>query len=155
MITIIRDRQQIQNLHLQFHSKLNKFFTEKIFCRVGYPGGSFESNVFYSADLDLWIGSTKLDNRFWNGFGQGRPIDWNSNSISGKINFPLEGINRRVAGAFGQDNNGKLIVLHRGKIGGGKPGIGKNYFKDNYRGDFLNAIDGDRENELCLVGELS
>lgn len=46
-------------------------------------------------------------------------------------------------------------MLHRGKIGGGRPGIGKSYFTDNFRGDFITAIDGDRETQFCLVGELS
>lgn len=155
MITVISDRQQIQKLHGQFHNKLNRFFTENIFCRVGYPGGSFEDNVHYSSELDLWIGKQELDNRFWNGFGVGRPIDWNSNSINGEINFPISGINRRVAGVFAIEDSGNVLVLHRGKIGGGKVGIGKHYFTDNFRGDFVTAIDGDRETEFCLVGELN
>jgi hypothetical protein len=52
------------------------------------------------------------------------------------------------------ENKGNILVLHRGNIGGGKKGIGKHYFKDNFRGDFVNAIDGDRETEFCLIGEL-
>lgn len=155
MINIVTNKIQIQSLHRQFHKKLNQYFTEKIFCRVGYPGGSFEDNVYYSSDLNLWIGTINLDNRFWNGFGHGRPIDWNSNSISGEINFSINGLNRRIAGAFGQDDNGNIFVLHRGRIGGGKPGIGKNYFKEKYRGEVITAIDDDRETEFCLVGELN
>jgi hypothetical protein len=155
MVTVISDKRQIQKLHHQFHDTLNKYFTEKIYCRVGYPGGSFEDDVYYSKDLDLWIGATKLENRYWNGFGHGRPIDWNSNSISGEINFSIDGINRRIAGAFAEEDNGNILVLHRGKIGGGKVGIGKAYFTDNCRCDFVTAIDGDKESEFCLVGELN
>ena len=155
MVRVVTDRQEIQNLHTQFIDKLGAFFNERIHCRIGYPGGSFEENVLYSAALNLWVGSFDRDNRFWNGFGRGRPIDSNSNSISGEINFPVEGINRRIAGAFGRDVNGNIIILHRGKIGGGRLGVGKSYFKDNFRGDFLVVTDGDRETEFCLVGELS
>lgn len=155
MLTVITDRQEIAKFHRQFHNKLYEYFTEKIYCRVGFPGGSFEDDVYYSPDLNLWIGHLKLDNRFWNGFGHGRPIDWNSNSISGEINFPIDGINRRIAGVFATEGNGNILVLHRGKIGGGKPGIGKTYFTDNFRGDFVTAIDGDRENDFCLVGDLN
>lgn len=155
MATVITDKQEIAKLYRQFQHKLLEHFTEKFYCRVGFPGGSFEDDVYYSPDLHLWIGYAKLDNKFWNGFGHGRPIDWNSNSISGEINFPIEGINRRIAGAFARENNGNILVLHRGKIGGGKPGIGKTHFTDNFRGDFVTAIDGDRENDFCLVGDLS
>jgi len=155
MITVITDRQEIQRLHRRFQRQLQQYFTEPFHCRIGYPGGSWNGDVQYSSEFDLWIAERQLDNRYWNGFGSGRPIDWNSNSLSGEINFPYEGINRRIAGVFAIEDNENILVLHRGKIGGGKPGIGKNFFTDNFRGDFVTAIDGNRETQFCLVGELS
>lgn len=155
MITVITDRQQIKTLHGQFHKRLDKFLTEDIDCWVGYPSGSFEDTVRYSPKLDIWISQAEHDNKFWNGFGVGRPIEGKNNSLNGEINFPYEGNYRRIAGAFAIEDNGNILVLHRGKIGGGKPGIGKHYFTDNFRGDFVTAIDGDRDTEFCLVGELN
>jgi hypothetical protein len=155
MITIITDEKQIQDLHKEFHKKLDRFLREQINCWVGFPGGNFQDTVRYSSDLDIWISVQELDTRFWNGFGLGRPVEGSNNSLAGEINFPYEDINRKIAGAFGVEDNGNILVLHRGRIGGGKKGIGKTYFTDNFRGDFITAIDGDRETEFCLVGELN
>ena len=154
MVTVITDKKQIAEFHKRFHKQLDNFLTENIDCWVGYPSGSFEDTVRYSPELNIWLSHLKHDNKFWNGFGVGRPIEGKNNSLNGEINFPFEGNYRRVAGAFAEEDNGNILVLHRGKIGGGKPGIGKHYFTDNFRGDFVTAIDGDRETEFCLVGEL-
>lgn len=155
MITVVTNRQEIGKLHKQLHNQLDKYLTENIDCWVGYPSGSFQDIVRYSPELDIWISQAEHENKFWNGFGVGRPIEGKNNSLNGEINFPYEGNYRRIAGAFAIEDNGNILVLHRGKIGGGKPGIGKNYFTDNYRGDFITAIDGDRETNFCLVGELN
>ena len=155
MITVVTERQEVQKLHNQFHKRLDKYFTEDIHCWVGYPSGRFNDTVRYSPELDIWISQTIQETKFWNGFGVGKPIEGKNNSLNGEINFPFEGNNRRIAGAFATEGNGNILVLHRGKIGGGKPGIGKNQFTDNFRGDFVTAVDGDRETDFCLVGELN
>lgn len=155
MINVETDRQKIIKLHKQFHKQLDKFLTVGVTCWVGYPSGSFEDTVMYSPVLNIWLSHGEDDNKFWNGFGVGEPIEGKNNSLNGEINFPKEGNYRRVAGVFADDDNGNILVLHRGKIGGGKPGIGKKYFTNNFRGDFVTAIDGDRETEFCLVGELN
>ncbi|MGQ1947728.1 hypothetical protein ACT3CD_11580 [Geofilum sp. OHC36d9] len=154
MITVIEDRKQIAKFHERFQSRLNDFFTEKIDCIVGFPGGSFSDTVRYSNELNIWTSTEIINNKYWNGFGIGRPFEGRGNSLNGEINFPITGINRSIAGAFAKQDSGEIIVLHRGKIGGGKKGIGKNFFINNYRGDFVSVIDGDRETEFCLIGEL-
>ncbi len=155
MITVITDGKEIQKLQRRFKRQLQQYFTQPFYCRIGYPGGSLNGDVQYSSEFDLWIAEQQLDNRYWNGFGSGRPIDSNSNSLCGEINFPYEGINRRIAGAFAVEDSGNIVVLHRGKIGGGRTGIGKGFFTDNFRGDFVTAVDGSIETQFCLVGELS
>jgi len=155
MIKIITDKKRIAELHRKFQNQLSVFLNDEITGWIGYPSGSFEDKIKYSSELNIWISHNEQPNRFWNGFGVGKPREGKNNPLNGEINFPFEGINRRVAGVFAQEDNGKILVLHRGRIGGGKPGIGKNYFKDNFRGDFVIAIDSDRETEFCLVGELN
>lgn len=155
MIKVITDKKRITELHRKFQNQLSNFLTDEIYGWIGYPSGSFEDKIKYSDELNIWISHNEQSNRFWNGFGIGKPREGKNNPLNGEINFPFEGINRRVAGAFAQEDKGKILVLHRGRIGGGKPGIGKNYFKNNFRGDFVIAIDEDRETEFCLVGELN
>jgi hypothetical protein len=154
MIAVISDKKQITKLHKSFQIVIDKYFDEEINCWVGFPSGNFQDDVRYSADLNLWISVKEIENRYWNGFGIGRPIEGTNNSLVGEINFPYKDLNRRIAGVFAQEENGNILVLHRGKIGGGRKGVGKKLFTDNFRGGFVKAIDGDRETEFCLVGEL-
>lgn len=138
-----------------FIDNINKCFNQKIKCWVGYPGGSFEDNVSYSKEFNLWLSKQKLDTRLWNGFGIGKPIEGKNNSLVGEINFPHENIDRAIAGAFGKDLEGNIFILHRGRIGGGKKGVGKQAFIDNYRGEFITALDYDKETNFILIGELN
>lgn len=155
MIEIITDSKEIIKLHKLFIKTIRQRFDTKINCFVGFPGGSFQDNIAYSSTLDIWFSHFEHDNRFWNGFGIGRPIEGANHSLVGEINFPYEGINRRIAGAFGKETNGNILMLHRGKIGGGSPGVGKSVFVDNFRGDKVVALDGGIENDFCVVGELN
>jgi hypothetical protein len=154
MITVLTDKDQIAQLQQKFKNQLDRFLNEEIECWIGYHGGSFKETALYSKELNIWMSNFDYEKLKINLFGIGKPVEGGMNSIIGQINFPLENINRRVAGVFAIEDNKNILVLHRGKIGGGKPGIGKNLVFDNYRGDFVTAIDGERETEFCLVGEL-
>lgn len=154
MITVVSDKKEILQLHQQFQKKLKSSLVKPVDCWVGHPGGNFEDKVHYSDKLNIWLSHSKHDTRFWNGFGIGHPKEGTNNSLVGEINFPFGGINRSIAGVFAVDEKQKVLVLHRGRIGGGKKGIGKDFFMNNFRGDFITATDGDRQNEFCLVGEL-
>lgn len=155
MIQVITDGNRIRKLHSVFQNQLAKFMDKRIHCWVGYPSGSFEDRVQYSTELNIWLSKFDHENRFWNGFGIGKPKDGKNNSLNGEINFPYEGINRKIAGVFAIENNKNILVLHRGKIGGGRKGVGKVSFLNKYSGDKVTAIDGDRESLFCLVGELN
>jgi len=154
MINIVEDKATILKYHKQFQNQLGNYLNKSVDCWVGYPSGSFEDTVKHSSELNIWLSTQIHDTKYWNGFGVGQPIENKNNSLNGEINFPIKGIYRRVAGAFAIEDDGTVLVLHRGKIGGGKKGIGKNFFTNNFRGDFVNAIDGNRETRFCLVGEL-
>lgn len=154
MLTVITDKKKVSVLHRRFKKQLHDELTELVDCWVGYPSGSFADRVRYSPKFDIWISEREYPNRFWNGFGVGHPIPGKNNSLNGEINFPYEGINKHIAGVFASDEDGNIFVLHRGRIGGGKPGIGKRYFTDNFRGVFINAIEEDHETVFCLIGEL-
>ena len=153
MVRVIKDQRTIEKLHRQFLQKLADELAERIACSVGFPGGSFPDTIRYSEELNIWVSSNEQPTKLWNGFGVGRPKPWSNNSLVGEINFPFSAINRRLAGAFAIEDGEKILVLHRGKIGGGKPGIGKNHFTKNYTGEWVRAWDGDRETDFCLVAE--
>ena len=55
-------------------------------------------------------------------------------NIIAEINFPIAGKNRRLGGILARDSEREVTwLLHRGAIGGGKPGVGKLAFLDWYK----------------------
>ena len=81
------------------------------------------------------------------------PVKWRSGvGITCEINFPLSGINRRVAGAVAEDAAGDLHILHRGRIGGGRAGTGAELFWAHFAGDRVVATDGDRDTTFAVIG---
>lgn len=155
MLQVIEDRKKVKELQLRFLEQLKSQAKEIRYPILGHQGGSWEEEVNYSKRDEMWFCGFEAENRYWNGFGQGEPIDDVNANITCEINFPFEGINRRIAGVFAKDDFGDIYILHRGKIGGGRKGIGKSLFQEQYRGKFEEAIDGDRVTEFALIGELN
>jgi len=54
-----------------------------------------------------------------------------------------------------EDCNGGIFVVHRGRIGGGKKGVGKALFDDHYRGVWAIMEDGSAETMVALIGVLN
>lgn len=106
-------------------------------CQVGYQGGGGTYDIYWNAALGFWSLLSRADNRYWYCFGDhadsGGPIDGEDLGIVCEINPPLEGVNRRCAGAFAQDESGRVILTHSGKIGGGRKGIGKLAFLESLK----------------------
>jgi len=133
-----------------------RFTGEKIPVKLGHRGYSSKVEVSWSSELNIWIYSGIVQgSRYWNAFGIGKPEEGKNVSITCEINFPLRGIDRRVAGAFVVDSHGEVYVVHRGRIGGGRKGIGKLLFQENYRGEWTDVEDGELESAVALVGALS
>ena len=121
---------------------------------LGYRGGRREATIYWHPDVDIWFCFEREENRSWNAFGMGNPAETGSKSIIVEINSPYEGINRKVAAAFGIDLEGTRYLLHRGKVGGGRKGIGKERFLETYSGLLVPVQDGDKVSELIAIGAL-
>jgi len=52
------------------------------------------------------------------------------------------------------DEQGRTLLAHRGRIGGGRKNIGSELFWSNYDGKRLTVWDGDRETEVAAVAEI-
>lgn len=126
---------------------------------LGYQGGTEKKSVSWNPKLGIWWSiDTDLQSpgRFWNAFGIVED-GWDpkrKHTITCEINFAPKGVDRRVAGALARNENGQICVVHRGKIGGGRRGIGKNLFKNHYRGAWEKASDGEEVEEVALLGVL-
>ena len=79
-----------------------------------------------------------------------RPLRAKKVSLAAEINFPSDGINRALSGAFAAAENGDILVLHRGKIRGGKA-----LFFKYYTGKTITADDGGKPDTFALIGSLN
>ena len=156
MLKILDDESDIREAQQRFEEVFERFIDEKIPAKLGHLGDSFEEELSWCKDLNIWMCSGIIPgSRYWNAFGIGKPAEGKNVSITCEINFPLRGINRRVAGAFAVASLGGVHVVHRGRIGGGKKGIGKSLFQDNCRNEWRDVKDGEVESTVAMVGALS
>jgi len=131
----------------------------KVRINVGYQGAS--ENYIARTDGHLWyVGEIVEDGsrRYWNAFGF-EPKPNISNNIIVEINIPFQGKNRRIAGAFGVDRTTNRVQLfHRGRVGGGRPGIGKEAFFEWLEARkpqrIKTVLDGGYPTKMVLVAEL-
>ena len=100
-----------------------------------------------------WCARALVGSRYWNAFGlsDNTPKQNSLLPIVCEINPPLEGLNRRVQGAFVKTEDEQLLLVHRGKIGGGRRDIGRPLFFNNYQGQ-IRDING---RMFAIIGDIS
>ena len=134
MFILITAQSEITKFQHSFSENLYKHLPQATTHKFGHLGANFVENVHTNGNLWFFskLAGEPEPNRYWNAFGL-FSIDEPSN-IAVEINFPINGINRRVAGLLARDDSTNQInVLHRGNIGGGRKGIGKKAFRSWYR----------------------
>jgi hypothetical protein len=154
MIETLNNPKKIKSAYKRLRAQLLPFFSEKIFCKIGYHGGSFDETVSYSEILDLWYVSWEEDYVIKNLFGTGRPVENGICSMTGQINIPTQTVNRSIAGSFATGPSKEILLLHRGNIGGGKKDIGKHSFLENYRGEVEEVNESGVGTNFCIIGEV-
>jgi 5-methylcytosine-specific restriction protein A len=131
MLRVIETKSEMDKVQRLFMNKLCKQEDKNGIISVGYKGESHRLKASWNRSLNIWWISDTSGNRYWNAFGITEP-KWNtgsSHNIVCEINPPFQGINRRIARAFAKDFNGKLYLMHRGIIGGGRKMLERNYFR--------------------------
>ncbi|HUH64808.1 MAG TPA: hypothetical protein VLZ07_00115 [Syntrophales bacterium] len=155
MLKVLDDESAIRKYRRQFTRSFKPFIDEKITINLGHPGGTVKAKVAWSDRLGIWMFQEKIsESRYWHAFGTGRPSASSHIPITCEINFPAKGIDRRIGGALAEDSRGRIFVVHRGRIGGGKKGVGKTQFEDHYRGAWATMEDGGLETTVALIGVL-
>ena len=122
---------------------------------VGFQGDNLKLPEVF-ANNRIWFAHQSLENagvpRHWNALGSGPPVLRRSNHITVEVNPAIHGVDRRVAGLFAvDDKTGHTILLHRGRIGGGREGIGKTSFMEWYSGTQVEFFDPSHEEEESAV----
>jgi len=156
MLKVIENEPAISRHRRHFIRVLKPLISEVVPVELGHPGASTHAKVAWSERLGIWFFSKKISgHRYWNAFGVGRPERGSHISITCEINFPLCGIDRRTGGAFAEDSAGQIFVVHRGKLGGGRKGVGKGLFESRYRGVWEVMNDGNEETSVAIIGVLN
>jgi hypothetical protein len=125
---------------------------------VGWQGGQAKRDVHWHPEFKLWMcfDDSAANNRYWNAFGVGDPTKASGTlSIAVEVNSPFSGIDRRIAGAFARSSDGDLYLLHRGKVGGGRKGIGKTAFVMTYPGAISTVAENGQTSNAIIIGRFS
>ena len=155
MLKVIDDEKLIRKYAKLFARSFKPFTDETIRVKLGHQGASFPAKVSWSKRLGVWSFSKSVARiRYANSFGTGKPQEGSSLPITTEMNFPWSGIDRKTGAAFARDAWDNIYVIHRGKIGGGKKGIGKSLFEENYRGVWSWMEDGDTPALVAVIGAL-
>jgi len=156
MLKVLDEESAIKRYRRQFIKCFKPFIDEKIPVNLGHPGATVKAKVMWSERLGIWMVHEKMSgNRYGHAFGAEKPTGSSHIPITCEINFPAKGIDRRIGGALAEDRSGRIYVIHRGRIGGGKKGVGKALFDDHYRGVWAIMEDGSAETTVALIGVLS
>jgi hypothetical protein len=121
--------------------------------RLGWRGGESAATLFWLDAHGFWVAHLRETNRWWNPCGLDDPRRVTSPDIVCEINPPFQGIDPRVNGAFAHDGKGRVYLIHRGGIGGGRPGVGRSLFFLHYAGPTALIGPGER-NRVAVVGDL-
>jgi len=156
MLSVVTAKAEIKKCQNRFVKNIKNHLKNKKKMVVGFHGGSLENDIYFNKEL--WFSGQTITDvgvpRYWNAFG----LQINQNtaqSIVVEINPQIEGKNKSVAGLFGRDDKtGEYFLLHRGKVGGGRKGIGKSAFRDWHRGDWLEVECEDSSEEAILLGNI-
>lgn len=149
----LRDGDRIEQAQRVLEGRIRSSADESGALTLGFQGGALETTVHWLSEQGIWIGVSDLKNRFWIALGIGNPfID--SHPIVAEINSPKSGIDRRIAGLFLADHANRVYLAHRGRVGGGRKGIGKKAFLAWYPEPCESFIDGSQPGEAIVIGSL-
>jgi hypothetical protein len=153
MLKVIEDAKTVRACQRRLKKAVVAGSTEHKKHMIGYPGGVSRATIYYSKPLNFWMAFETATGRHFNPCGIGYPFSVGSPAPHIEINFPISGIDRRVAGSFLRDEDGVIYVAHSGKIGGGTKGVGMKAFLEYYPA-WTTVTSGSRDQTMYVLGRL-
>jgi hypothetical protein len=149
-------RKEIRRAYDRFATSLREGAVRCTDTKVGYQGGGSIHDAYWRSAQGFWSAFDDAHSRYWCAFGATDPGDSRNLGITCEINCPFEGIDRRVAGVFVKNEDGNVFIAHSGKIGGGRKGVGKSIFWQEYRGGGPLTVryPDDVEREVVVIASL-
>lgn len=128
----------------------------------GFQGGGIALDQALCNDR-IWFAHKVVERvavpRHWNAFGTEPLESGRSHGITVEVNVAIDGVDRRVTALFAVDGKtGNTVLLHRGRIGGGRRGVGREAFIEWYRGMrvmFANASRSGAREQAILVADVA
>lgn len=133
-VALLSNRDEISAAEARFAERFNDGAVPIEGVSLGFRGGSAAGQTLsWHPGLSLWGAveppSEQRDGHFWNPFGVDDPTQGGAIAITCEINPARDRVDSRVGGAFAVDNETEhLLLLHRGRIGGGRSGISQELF---------------------------
>jgi hypothetical protein len=158
---VLTDRQEIQAAEELLRAQFKERAERRASVQVGYQGGSVKADVYWHGPLGIWgsinaapLGGSNGKDRFWNAFGTEDPGEKSSLSIVCEVNPSHEGASFRVGGLFARGHDGKTYLLHSGRIGGGRAGVGQKLFWEHWPYRKTSVVCGKSAADCAVVAEL-
>lgn len=111
-------------------------------------------STLWIPELDLWVATSEMPKRMRNAFGNGRPTNGSLPYVV-HISSPKVGPNPHVSGLFVRDTEGRTFLVHDGRVGGGKKGIGREALFRHLGVAPQTIRSGDRSREVILIGDVA
>lgn len=142
MLHAVTDRQAVRGAQRKLAEEFSNG-ARRLRRPVSFRPATVTVDVYWHADLGIW-GSlnpapirNKKKGRFWNLFGTQDPTNSTARlHIRCEVNPAHQGISSYVAGLFACDERGHRFLVHNGRIGGGKRGVGRELFWKHWRGAY-------------------
>lgn len=129
MFSLLESKAEISKAQHKLEATLKREFPRTAVKNIGYPGGTtFDAKVFTNGHHWYWPADYNKHNapnpRRLNWFGLFK--EEGILHISVEVNTTYEGRNDQVAGFFARESrSGAIYLLHSGRVGGGRDGVGK------------------------------
>lgn len=154
-MTIITNAKEIRAAMRQLRAQLKAAAEPRRTHEIGFPGGRDTAGLYVLRAHGIWLSSIgDAPNRYWNGFGHVMPEERGTLPLDVEINVPREGIHRNIGAVFLRGPRGRVLLAHRGRIGGGAKGVGAEAFWGRYDDQAVEVDDGDRASRVVVLGSL-
>lgn len=157
MLTIINNAARVKKLQAQFRRELFAAADSAPATReFGAPGNRWNARVVRFKKGNWWYAYAEFTKRYGNTLGLGDPVGAGKKQFSpvAELNPSRSPPSRKCQGAFAEDDAGKVFIVHRGRLGGGKKNIGKGFLAWYPKHLRRLVDDDDRTADVIVVGRL-
>lgn len=148
MLTLVTEAETKKNAQQALEKNLKLALSRKGVQTIGFRSGNVEEVIYTAGDNKLWAAFRKISDgvripRYWNAFGVYRP-ERSAQIITVEINIAINSVTSQVAGFLAEDRDAREIyIMHSGKVGGGRRGIGKSAFLTRARANMVEVAEMD------------